>query len=264
MNKETTAQVFLYNENQVIFQMEGNEMINTTKLSKPFGAKKKPTFWLRTQAAQEYVEALSTELQICTSALIKVVRGGDSQQGTWMHPDIAIEYARWLNPRFGIWCNLRIQELLKNGYTITEEFKQEMSDKLQSLYSALERIQSNYEAVVVRNMELEAIIRKERESQKRLIPQKYQRTYTITSIARELGILPEELNDHLRRNWVQHKIDGFWVLKPEYQGQDYAITRYGVNGYYEVDGSYHEIPYQYLVWTSKGKELILEIYEMYE
>ena len=76
MNRETTAQVFLYNENPVTFQLEGeSKMINATKLSKPFGAKKKPTFWLRTQAAQEYIEALSTELQICTSALIQTVRG---------------------------------------------------------------------------------------------------------------------------------------------------------------------------------------------
>ena len=181
-----------------------------------------------------------------------------------MHPDVAIEYARWLNPRFGIWCNLRIQELIKQGYTIIDEYKEQMSEQIQALYLAMEKMQSNYDALIARNKELVEILKKQDNKRKCLSPERYQRTYTITSIARELGILPEELNDHLRRNWVQHKIDGFWELKPEYQGQGYAITKYGSNAFYEIDGSYHEIPYQYLVWTKKGKEMIIELYEIYE
>lgn len=33
-----------------------------------------------------------------------------------MHEDVAIEYARWLSPKFAIWCNDRIKELTQNGY----------------------------------------------------------------------------------------------------------------------------------------------------
>ena len=47
--------------------------------------------------------------------LLKIQGGGI--QGTWMHEDVALEFARWLSPAFAIWCNDRIKELLKNGST---------------------------------------------------------------------------------------------------------------------------------------------------
>ena len=38
-------------------------------------------------------------------------------QGTWLHEDVALEFARWLDPKFATWCNARIKELLKYGAT---------------------------------------------------------------------------------------------------------------------------------------------------
>lgn len=55
---------------------------------------------------------MSTDTQIPVSALIQTVRGGNGEQGTWMHEDAALEFARWLSPKFAIWCNRRIKELL--------------------------------------------------------------------------------------------------------------------------------------------------------
>src|SRR5690606_29415618 len=46
--------------------------------------------------------------------LIVTNRGNHSdgrEQGTWLHEDIAIEFARWLSPSFAIWCNDRIKDL---------------------------------------------------------------------------------------------------------------------------------------------------------
>ena len=52
-------------------------------------------------------------MQIHTSAdLVTVIKGGNGEQGTWMHEDVALEFARWLSPKFAIWCNRRIKELL--------------------------------------------------------------------------------------------------------------------------------------------------------
>lgn len=39
-----------------------------------------------------------------------------------MHEDAALEFARWLSPKFAIWCNDRIKELLLTGHTETEGF----------------------------------------------------------------------------------------------------------------------------------------------
>lgn len=47
------------------------------------------------------------------------VKNGGNDFGTWMHEDVAIEFARWLSPAFAIWCNDRIKELLTVGITAT-------------------------------------------------------------------------------------------------------------------------------------------------
>lgn len=66
---------------------------------------------------------LSADRQICPSELVQVVKGGNvKQQGTWMHEDVAIEFARWLSPKFAIWCNDHIKELLTTGMTATPVF----------------------------------------------------------------------------------------------------------------------------------------------
>ena len=264
MSTQTATQVFQYNENQVIFQIEKDGMINATELAKPFGKHKRPTFWLRTAAAKEYMEAYSDDAHICTSSLMSTVTGKGRQQGTWMHPDIAIEFARWLNPRFGIWCNLRIKELLNTGCAITEEFKEEMNSKLQTLYSEMEKVQNNYNHLLERNQELEDMVLKAKNFNSSRKALRQQRTFTVTEIAKELKMSPEELNIYLSRNLVQWKIDGFWVLRPECQGQGFAIVKHGVNGNIDTDGTYYETPYQYLVWTVKGRNMILEMYEIYE
>lgn len=48
---------------------------------------------------------------------MRVTKGGNDKklQGTWMHEDVALEFARWLSPAFAIWCNDRIKELLLTG-----------------------------------------------------------------------------------------------------------------------------------------------------
>jgi hypothetical protein len=40
------------------------------------------------------------------------VRKGGINPGTWMHEDVAMEFALWLSPEFAIWCNDRIKEIL--------------------------------------------------------------------------------------------------------------------------------------------------------
>jgi AraC-like DNA-binding protein len=65
---------------------------------------------------------ISTSLNISQLAIIypesiKIVRGANKKQGTWFHHSIAYEFARYLSPEFGVWCNDKIDELFKKGYT---------------------------------------------------------------------------------------------------------------------------------------------------
>lgn len=117
-------QIFEYNGNGISFGKEGNVMVNATEMAKAFG--KLVGDWLRLKTTNEFTEALSTDMQIPISALIQVVKGGNNEQGTWLHEDIALEFARWLSPAFAIWCNKRIKELLQYGMTATQPTLEQM------------------------------------------------------------------------------------------------------------------------------------------
>ena len=91
-----------------------------------------PNDWLRTQAAHEYIQAVSDETNICVSELVITRKGGgaiQTTQGTWMHKDVAMEFARWLAPVFGLWCNRRIEELLLTGKAELSNYKMPVPTK---------------------------------------------------------------------------------------------------------------------------------------
>ena len=114
--KSNEMAIYEYNGNPIsVDKIEKGYMINATQMAKPFG--KLVGDWLRLKATIEFTNALSIDMQIPISALIQVVKGGNRRQGTWMHEDVALEFARWLSPKFAIWCNNRIKELLLTGTT---------------------------------------------------------------------------------------------------------------------------------------------------
>lgn len=42
--------------------------------------------------------------------------------GTWFQEDLDLRFAQWLNPKFVVWCNQRIKEIITNGFSgLTEE-----------------------------------------------------------------------------------------------------------------------------------------------
>lgn len=46
-------------------------------------------------------------------SLLEIQKGGNAP-GSWMHEDLALEFARWLNPAFAIWCKLGLKTELKS------------------------------------------------------------------------------------------------------------------------------------------------------
>lgn len=84
-------------------------MVNATEMARPFD--KRPGKWLELPSTQDYLSTLRAIR--FSDRLIDSVNG----VGTWMHEDVALEFARWLSPEFAIWCNDRIKELMKVGMT---------------------------------------------------------------------------------------------------------------------------------------------------
>lgn len=129
-NKTSSSEitVFQYNGTNISFLIGEGTTINATEMAQAFN--KSVYDWTRQKSAKEFVKALSAVKGIPCSALIQTVRGGNEQdqQGTWMHEDVAIEFARWLSPAFAIWCNDRIKELLSHGMTAMPKTLDEMID----------------------------------------------------------------------------------------------------------------------------------------
>lgn len=111
-NENGIVSVFNYNGGNVTFKTEdGVVYVNATEMSKQFG--KRPSKWLELPSAKEFLSTLQTIRK--SDSLVKTIEGKNG--GTWMHEDVAIEFARWLSPAFSIWCNDKIKELLTTGKT---------------------------------------------------------------------------------------------------------------------------------------------------
>lgn len=113
-----SVQSFNFGNIAVSFREDG--YLNATQIAAHFG--KLPKDYLKTEQTQQYISALAESLSERTKILtdenqIVIVKKGNSKnftQGTWLHPKLAIHFARWLNPKFAVWCDEQIEALL-NG-----------------------------------------------------------------------------------------------------------------------------------------------------
>lgn len=107
--------VLNFGNTPVSFRQDG--FLNATAIASHFG--KLPKDYLKSEQTQQYISALAENLSVRRKILteenqIVIVKRGGSEQGTWLHPKLAIHFARWLNPRFAVWCDEQIETLL-NG-----------------------------------------------------------------------------------------------------------------------------------------------------
>lgn len=95
---------FHYQGQPVRFNSEG--WINATDVAKRFG--KEPHEWLRLPETKGYLEAMAK-----TGIFPELTRTARGRAGgTWLHPKLAVAFARWLSPEFAVWADLQIDALL--------------------------------------------------------------------------------------------------------------------------------------------------------
>lgn len=115
---------FRYQGQSVRFNSDG--WINATDVAKRFG--KKPVEWLRLPASERYMKALAKALGMETKVglshfgLVEAERGGKTP-GTWLHPKLAVNFARWLDDDFAVWCDLHIDALLRGELNEMQQFE---------------------------------------------------------------------------------------------------------------------------------------------
>ena len=110
-------QVQSFNFGNVSVSFRDDGYFNAIAIAAHFG-KRVPDF-IKTEQNQEYINALAEHISKTTKIVLDrnqlvIVKHGGNNRGTWLHPKLAIHFARWLNPKFAVWCDEQIEALL-NG-----------------------------------------------------------------------------------------------------------------------------------------------------
>ena len=89
-------------DNNLVCQRKDNGYINATALCK--ACDKHIPHYFANDSTKAFLNELSLEVGIPTSNLTITVQGrGDKiQQGTWVHPYVAINLAQWASPKFAV------------------------------------------------------------------------------------------------------------------------------------------------------------------
>ena len=138
----------------VIPQRPRDGYINATILCQQTG--KRFNDYYRLGQTQDYLNELRLETGIPVSNLVQIIRGrGDKlQQGTWVHPQVAINLGQWLSPRFAVkvgqwitdWMSGRVnpympvhvQRFLKNRFKIPHTHFSMLNEIYLNLLAVLE------------------------------------------------------------------------------------------------------------------------------
>ncbi len=243
--------VFNFDSNAISFRnVDGVIMMNANEMSRPF--EKRPYDFLQLASTRNYLEELSKTRNTVLDEFVKVVKGG-ANPGTWMHEDVAMEFARWLSPSFAIWCNYRIKELLRHGATAMNPEDLLNPDFIINLATALKTERAEKE-------KFQAITEIQAKELKEAAPKVEYHNKVMQSesliatnvIAKELGMSAVTLNKTLQSLKIIYQSNGTWVLYHQYQDKGYT----GTKTYHYTDSIGKDRTQVQTYWTEKGRQFI--------
>ena len=89
--------IIKHDYNGSIISQDTDGYVSLTDMAQAAG--KRVGHYLENKSSKEYMEALSTDVGIPASDLIRTIKGGDGDQGTWAHPEVAKDFDRWLKAK---------------------------------------------------------------------------------------------------------------------------------------------------------------------
>lgn len=207
-------------------------MVNATEMAKPFG--KRPTDWFKNQSTQDFITELSNVRNLPFETLTHSKGGApENGGGTWMHEDVALEFARWLSPAFAIWCNDRIKELMTTGVaTIANDdeailhamqvLQKRVEQGKQKLIEAQNVIAEQTTTIQHQNKQIEKL---QKDSDYLSLILTSDSSIAVTQIAQDYGMSAKAFNQQLHTMRIQHKVNGQWILYAPHQGKSYIKSR---------------------------------------
>ncbi len=134
----------------------GNVYANGTLMCNAFN--KRINNWNQNKETKELITEVSTETGIPASQLITTVKGGLGKQGTWIHEELILDLAQWLNPKFRRWSQKQLATLIREGYVIADNISKEQLEEAKNTISSMaEEIQS-LEGTVARFTPIEELV----------------------------------------------------------------------------------------------------------
>ncbi len=247
-------EIFNYNGNPITFQIGEATMVNATEMAKPFG--KRPAKWLELPSTKEFLSALQTIRK--SDSLIQTIEGKNG--GTWLHEDVALEFARWLSPAFGIWCNDHIKEILKYGITAIPGTLDNVLNDPDSLIEALTELKEARLKVSMAENKISVLMSLNHpvsQSYSMCLPAVEGKTYTTKDIAKELHLTAQSLNRILESKGILQKSGSQWLVSSIYADKGFMTMK----AYpYRDKSNPRRKRYNYVVvWTAKGREFIISI-----
>ncbi len=97
---------------------QNNGYLNATVVAAHFN--RRVGNYLKSERTQEYIAALAEKLSVTPKRAtednqIVIIKQGGTEQGTWLHPKLAVDFARWLDPKFAVWCDEQIEQILSGS-----------------------------------------------------------------------------------------------------------------------------------------------------
>lgn len=251
--------VYDYKGSQISFISGENVMINATQMAKPFG--KRPNDYLSLPSTNQLLNAITRKYGIAENQLVRTERGG-LNPGTWMHEDVALDFAQWLSVDFRLWCNDRIKDLLKTGVTTVSNDDEAIAYAMSVLQKRLEQARQEKVMLEQQNNYLTNEI-KQVAPKVQYVNEVLQapNTYTSTQMAKELNMrTAEQLHKALKEKGIMFKQSGQWMLTAKYCEKGYTKPRTTV--YPRSDGS--QGTNTITVWTELGRAFLHKVFDTKE
>ena len=212
---------FDYNGAVIPFELTENDvMINATEMAKACG--KRVNNYTQNNGFNDLLNAVSSVTGIPVTGLVVTNRGGiPGKQGTWMHRLVAIHFAMWCDPTFGVWCLQKLDEIINRGYA----FRDAEIQRLQGVITSMQPQVDYYNNVLSTTIN----------------------TYTTRDICKELGLRisnRELIKLLIQRNYAYRDRKKFYLKSPWCnQGYQKTVTEKA------NDGNLRPVTR----WTEQGK-----------
>jgi hypothetical protein len=134
-----------YNGTGIVFTADG--WLNATASAQALGKTDLDNF-LRSKSYAEYAEVVAQANSVKSTELKQARQGNGG--GTFLHPEMAVVFARWISPAFAYWCDKQVATLIRLAQEAPARNLQLRTKRMEKLGRPAEAIAKRNEGVTNR------------------------------------------------------------------------------------------------------------------